>query len=112
MIGFKANSDEILQKALKAGANVISPYYLYIKPDFVKASHANNLEVLPWVINDEKKMINMMNLDVDGIISDYPKLLFETHQKWKSGSLQVLISAHMLWKPGFEPCLEGKVLYH
>ncbi|MBU2509838.1 glycerophosphodiester phosphodiesterase [bacterium] len=87
MIGFKANSDEILQKAIKAGANVISPYYLYIKPDFVKASHAANLEVLPWVVNDADKMTKMMNLNVDGIITDYPKLLFETYQDWKSSSL-------------------------
>ncbi len=86
MIGFTANSDEILQKAINAGADVISPYYLYIKPDFVRASHANNLEVLPWTVNDAEKMKEMMNLNVDGIISDHPKLLFETHQNWKSAA--------------------------
>lgn len=86
MLGFKANSDEIMQQTIGAGADIISPYYLYIKPDFVKTAHSNRIKVLPWTVNEEKMMIEMMNLNVDGLISDYPKRLFTTYQKWKQSA--------------------------
>lgn len=87
MAGFKANSEEIMQKAITAGADIISPYYLYVQPEFMLSARSNQLKVIPWGINDKDLMIKMMNLDVDGIITDYPKRLYTTHHEWKSDDL-------------------------
>lgn len=81
--GLSANSDEILEKAIAVKADIISPYYLYINSDFVSAAHAAKIKVLPWTVNDEDTMRKMLNLDVDGIISDYPARLYGVYQKWK-----------------------------
>ncbi len=87
LVGFTANSEEIIQKTIEVKADFISPYYLYIKPDFVKTAHANNIKVLPWIVNDESTIVDMLNLNVDGIISDDPKLLFDTFGKWKRSEI-------------------------
>ena len=80
--GLSANSDEILERTIAVKADIISPYYLYIKSDFVAAAHTAKIEVLPWTVNDEDTMVKMMNLGVDGIISDYPARLYRVHKKW------------------------------
>ena len=81
--GLSANSDEILEKTIAVKADIISPYYLYINSGFVAAAHAANIKVLPWTVNDEATMIKMLNLNVDGIISDYPARLYRVHQEWQ-----------------------------
>jgi glycerophosphoryl diester phosphodiesterase len=43
--------------------------------EFVEAAHALKLEVHPWTINDEESMKRLIELGVDGIITDYPDRL-------------------------------------
>lgn len=44
---------------------------------FVKASHARNLAVEPWTINDEETMRQFIAWGVDGIITDRPDIMLE-----------------------------------
>ncbi|HNA89194.1 MAG TPA: glycerophosphodiester phosphodiesterase [Anaerolineales bacterium] len=44
---------------------------------FVKASHARNLAVEPWTINDEETMRKFIAWGVDGIITDRPDIMME-----------------------------------
>lgn len=67
----------ILEQAKSSKANVISPYFLYVTPEFVNNSHNQNLSVIPWTVNDVKEMNHLTNCGVDGIISDYPNRLRE-----------------------------------
>ena len=53
------------------GIKVISKRFV----DFVKSK---GLKVMVWTINDIKTFKYLIELDVDGIITDKPKLLFET----------------------------------
>ena len=46
-----------------------------LAPRFVDAAHNRNLEVHAWTINDEDDMQRMVDLGVDGIITDYPDRL-------------------------------------
>jgi glycerophosphoryl diester phosphodiesterase len=42
---------------------------------FVKAAHGRNMEVHVWVVNDINDMHRMVDLEVDGVITDYPDRL-------------------------------------
>lgn len=42
---------------------------------FVKAAHGRNMKVHVWTVNDEEDMQRMLDLGVDGIITDYPDRL-------------------------------------
>ena len=67
----KINGD-CLQVPMKYyGIKVISKRFV----DFVKSK---GLKVMVWTINDIKTFKYLIELDVDGIITDKPKLLFET----------------------------------
>jgi len=50
---------------------------------FVEAAHARNLKVHVWTVNGVDAMENLLQLGVDGIMTDYPQRLLEvvTNQK-------------------------------
>lgn len=48
-----------------------------ITPAFVEAAHQHGLAVHAWTINDEADMAGLVDLGVDGIISDRPSALAE-----------------------------------
>jgi glycerophosphoryl diester phosphodiesterase len=43
--------------------------------DFVEAAHGRNLRVHAWTINDEGEMRRLIEMGVDGIMTDYPDKL-------------------------------------
>ena len=52
-----------------------------LKPRFVRASHGRGMEVHAWTINDPNDMQRMLDLGVDGIITDRPDLLLDLLQR-------------------------------
>jgi glycerophosphoryl diester phosphodiesterase len=48
-----------------------------ITPRFVDAAHHRNLQVHAWTINETEDMQRMLDLGVDGIITDYPDRLID-----------------------------------
>lgn len=44
---------------------------------FVEAAHERNLQVHPWTINDESEMRRLLDIGVDGIITDRPDVLLD-----------------------------------
>jgi glycerophosphoryl diester phosphodiesterase len=40
-------------------------------------AHALGLKVLPWTVNEPRDMRNLIDMGVDGIITDYPDRLRE-----------------------------------
>jgi glycerophosphoryl diester phosphodiesterase len=58
------------------GEQIPDDFFLEIvTPDFVADSHAANLAVQVWTINTCEDMLRMMDLGVDGIMTDQPLLL-------------------------------------
>lgn len=58
-----------------AGGAVWSPYYGEVTRENVEEAHQLGLEVVVWTVNNEADMRRMIELGVNGIISDYPDLL-------------------------------------
>jgi glycerophosphoryl diester phosphodiesterase len=56
---------------------VYSPYFKLISQRQVKQLHAKGIKVIPWTVNQEKDMKRLINIGVDGIITDYPDRLIK-----------------------------------
>tara|TARA_E500000318_G_scaffold72954_1_gene67542 strand:- start:6506 stop:7447 length:942 start_codon:yes stop_codon:yes gene_type:complete len=62
-----------IQKTAKAaGCSVWSPYHRNVTKEAVQASHAEGLSVIVWTVNKVEDMERLVDLGVDGIITDYP----------------------------------------
>jgi glycerophosphoryl diester phosphodiesterase len=90
----------ILQVGLAARGETIAPLpapcvqvptnYLdteIVTPAFVEAAHARDMAVHVWTIDDAAEMERLLDLGVDGIMTDRPKLLrevLEHREQWTS----------------------------
>jgi glycerophosphoryl diester phosphodiesterase len=68
--------DGSLAKAAKAkGYDVISPAFASVTPKMIAEAHEFGLPVIPWTVNTTADMARLMDLGVDGFITDYPTRL-------------------------------------
>jgi glycerophosphoryl diester phosphodiesterase len=68
--------DGSLAKAAAAqGYDVISPAFRSVTPGMITEAHELGLPVIPWTVNTTADMARLMDLGVDGIITDYPTRL-------------------------------------
>ena len=51
---------------------IYSPYYKLVDEELVEACKINGIQLIPWTVNEEEDMEEMLELGVDGIITDYP----------------------------------------
>lgn len=68
-------------KKLGFTPQIYSPYYQLVSKKLVRHCHAKNIQVIPWTVNDVAAMRGMIQLGVDGIITDYPNLIKEVGKK-------------------------------
>jgi glycerophosphoryl diester phosphodiesterase len=54
---------------------ILSPAFKMVNQDLVKQCHERHIKVIPWTVNTKADIDNLKQLNVDGIISDYPNLL-------------------------------------
>jgi glycerophosphoryl diester phosphodiesterase len=55
-----------------AGCSTWSPFWRNVDGPTVAEAHELGLKVLPWTVNDPAEMQRMIDLRVDGLITDYP----------------------------------------
>jgi glycerophosphoryl diester phosphodiesterase len=58
-----------------AGGAIWSPYFGDVDPDLIAEAHRLGMAVVVWTVNKPADMARMIDLGVDGIISDRPDLL-------------------------------------
>jgi len=49
-----------------------SPHYKMVTAHLVQTVHQANMRIIPWTVNETSTMQSLMELGVDGIITDYP----------------------------------------
>jgi glycerophosphoryl diester phosphodiesterase len=65
-----------LPKAIKAAGGAIwSPLYRDVGPALVAEAHQLGLKIVVWTVNDPADMARLIDMGIDGIISDRPDLL-------------------------------------
>lgn len=51
---------------------IYSPYFPLVNKSMVDVSHAKGMKVIPWTVNEPEQMKSLLQLGVDGLITDYP----------------------------------------
>lgn len=55
---------------------VVDPNYVpYVTADMVARAHAAGMQVIPWTVDDKPTMRSLIEVGVDGLITDYPDRL-------------------------------------
>jgi glycerophosphoryl diester phosphodiesterase len=65
--GFEANLAD-----LGFHPDIYSPYFKLLNAEVVKKAHEMGIKVVPWTVNETAEMQKMLDLGVDGVITDYP----------------------------------------
>lgn len=47
-------------------------YGTTVTKEFIESAHKNGIEVWKWTVNDKDKMVKLIDLGIDGIITNYP----------------------------------------
>ena len=55
--------------------NIYSPDYRMVNDSLIQYLHEKQIAVIPWTVNDTTTMRRLLNMGVDGIITDYPEHL-------------------------------------
>lgn len=55
---------------------IYSPFYELVTPDLMTFAKKNQMKVIPWTVNDKEIMQKLKEIGVDGVITDYPNLVF------------------------------------
>lgn len=66
-LGFQANLDR-----LSFTPRIYSPNHRLVDRALVDSAHSAGLTIVPWTINETARMRELLDLGVDGIITDYP----------------------------------------
>lgn len=67
--GFQANLDR-----LGYTPDVYSPHYRLVDAALIQAAHAAQVDVIPWTVNEADGMTRLLQLGVQGLITDYPDI--------------------------------------
>ncbi len=71
---FEVMSTEKIDKAKGIDAQAVGAGGV-ADPDLIDYAHQNNIEVWRWTVNSAAEMSEMIALNIDGIITNYPQLL-------------------------------------
>lgn len=76
--GNPVRPDLLAKEARAAGW---SPTFRFLDRDLVERAHRGGVRVIPWTVNDEPSMRALIQMGVDGIITDVPDVLITLLQR-------------------------------
>ncbi|MDI6627800.1 MAG: glycerophosphodiester phosphodiesterase family protein [Rhodococcus sp. (in: high G+C Gram-positive bacteria)] len=72
---FGASAYSPVQGTPQSGKVGDPDFELYVTQDMVDSAHERGIRVIPWTVDDPDTMRALMDLGVDGLITDYPDRL-------------------------------------
>ncbi len=57
------------------GVDAIHPWFYSLDEEIINASHDNNIKINTYTVNEEKDMMDLIDMGVDSIITNYPDKL-------------------------------------
>lgn len=69
----------------ECGADFVSPAYRLIHLSFIRRMHMRGYPVLVWTVNDKKRMLKLMRMGANGIITDKPDAALYVRKKYMEG---------------------------
>ena len=61
--------------AERIAATSLHPYFAFVDEALIKAAHQRGMKVIVWTVNDMDAARRLVDLGVDGIITDFPEAL-------------------------------------
>ena len=80
-LDIKDYDNDPVKAAHAIGVDIVSPYYMDVTKEMVDEAHSLGMKIVPWTVNDEKDMNELLDMGVDGIISDRAWILKDVLQK-------------------------------
>lgn len=69
---------DIIDLAQSLGCKLIAPHHQLLHLDLVQQAHQQGLVVSTWTVNQAQRMIDLQNMGLDSLITDYPSLALKT----------------------------------
>jgi glycerophosphoryl diester phosphodiesterase len=64
-----------VQLALDAESNALFPKHVYVDREMVLEAHENGLPVYPWTVDTLEELKRLIEMQVDGVVTNKPNLL-------------------------------------
>lgn len=68
----RSGGGSLVAQVKAAGCAAWSPFWRNVTAETVAEAHTLGLKVIPWTVNEPTDMANLIDLKVDGLITDYP----------------------------------------
>ena len=78
---FSTPVENVLEVLKDCKADAINPFFVMVSEEFVEQMHNAGYKIYPWTVDDEDMMQYLIELEVDGIITDVPEILIELLNK-------------------------------
>lgn len=72
---FESSEPNVIERAMKIGARQILPRADLVTPELLGRARDAGLQVATWTVNRPEEMVMLMEMGVNGIMSDYPDRL-------------------------------------
>ncbi len=71
----KSSTFEADLATLSFKPDIFSCNFDYLTPKMIRAAQDKNIKIIPWTVNDPADMTRLIEMGVDGLITDYPNRL-------------------------------------
>ncbi len=76
-VGYILDRRRMRDEVFTAHVDILSAHYKLVDAGFVERAHARGKQVFVWTVNEKPRMESLIDLGVDGIITNYPDRLAE-----------------------------------
>jgi len=77
-LGFICDRREAISVYPDLPIRFLLPHHGLVRSRLVDEAHQRGLQIMAWTLNDKRRMLELAEWGIDGLISDDPQLLYQT----------------------------------